>query len=32
MAKPEAGDLISSVKTVKVGSSNIRLLVDQVRQ
>jgi cytochrome c-type biogenesis protein CcmH len=32
MAKPEAGDLMSSVKTVKVGSSNIRLLVDQVRQ
>jgi len=32
MAKPEVGDLISSVKTVKVGSSNIRLLVDQVRQ
>ncbi len=32
MAKPEAGDLISSVQTVKVGSSNVRLLVDQVRQ
>jgi cytochrome c-type biogenesis protein CcmH len=32
MAKPEVGDLISSVKTVKVGSNNIRLLVDQERQ
>ena len=32
MAKPESGDLISSAKTVKVGSSNVRLLVDQVRQ
>ncbi|QWE20257.1 c-type cytochrome biogenesis protein CcmI [Polynucleobacter sp. AP-Kolm-20A-A1] len=32
MAIPEAGDLISSAKTVKVGSSNVRLLVDQVRQ
>lgn len=32
MAKPEAGDLISSVQTVKVGSTNVRLLVDQVRQ
>ena len=32
MAKPEAGDLISAVQTVKVGASNVRLLVDQVRQ
>lgn len=32
MALPEAGDLISAPKTIKVGSSNIRLLVDQVRQ
>lgn len=32
MAKPEAGDLISAVQTVKVGSNNVRLLVDQVRQ
>ena len=32
MAKPEAGDLISSIQTVKVGSTNVRLLVDQVRQ
>ena len=32
MAMPEAGDLISSPQTVKVGTSNIRLLVDQVRQ
>ncbi|MBU3628821.1 c-type cytochrome biogenesis protein CcmI [Polynucleobacter sp. AP-Reno-20A-A9] len=32
MAKPEPGDLISSVQTIKVGTSNIRLLVDQVRQ
>ncbi len=32
MAKPEAGDLISTVQTVQVGASNVRLLVDQVRQ
>ncbi len=32
MAKPEAGDLISAVKTAKVGSENIQLLIDQVRQ
>ncbi len=32
MAKPEAGDLFSNSQTVKVGSKNIRLLVDQVRQ
>lgn len=32
MAKPEAGDLISSPQTVKVGASNVRLVIDQVRQ
>jgi cytochrome c-type biogenesis protein CcmH len=32
MAKPEAGDLISTAKTVKVGSEKIQLLIDQVRQ
>ena len=32
MAKPEVGDLISAVKTVKVGTSQVQLLVDQVRQ
>ena len=32
MAKPEAGDFISSVQTIKVGASNVRLLIDQVRQ
>jgi cytochrome c-type biogenesis protein CcmH len=32
MAKPEAGDLISAAKTVKVGAENIQLLIDQVRQ
>ena len=32
MAKPEAGDLISSVQLIKVGSKNIRLVVNQVRQ
>jgi len=32
MAKPEAGDLISSVQLIKVGSKNIRLIVNQVRQ
>jgi cytochrome c-type biogenesis protein CcmH len=32
MAKPEAGDLISSAQTVKVGESSVRLLIDQVRQ
>lgn len=32
MAKPEAGDLFSAPQTVKVGTSNIRLLVDQIRQ
>ena len=32
MAKPEAGDLISAAQTVKVGATNVRLLIDQVRQ
>ena len=32
MAKPEAGDLISSPQTVKVGAGNVRLVIDQVRQ
>jgi len=31
MAKQEAGDLISAVQTVKVGASNLQLLVNQVR-
>ena len=31
MAKPETGDLISVAKTIKVGTENVRLLVDQVR-
>ena len=32
MAMPEPGDLISTPQTIKVGSSNIRLLVNQVRE
>ena len=32
MAKPEPGDLISTAKTIQVGTENVRLLVDQVRQ
>ena len=32
MAKPEAGDLISSPQTVKVGASNVRLVIERVRQ
>ncbi len=32
MAMPEAGDLISTPQTVKVGADNIRLVIDQVRQ
>ena len=32
MAKAEAGDLISAAQTVKVGSNQVKLLVDQVRQ
>jgi cytochrome c-type biogenesis protein CcmH len=31
MAKQEAGDLISAVQTVKVGASNLQLVVNQVR-
>jgi cytochrome c-type biogenesis protein CcmH len=31
MAKAEAGDLISAVQTVKVGSNQVKLLIDQVR-
>ena len=32
MAKPEPGDLISAPQTVKIGASNVRLVIDQVRQ
>jgi cytochrome c-type biogenesis protein CcmH len=32
MAKVETGDLISNVQTVKVGSSNLRINVDQVQK
>ena len=32
IAKPEPGDLISAAQTIKVGASNVRLVVDQVRQ
>ena len=32
MAKPEAGDLISTPQTIKVGANNVRLIVDQIRQ
>jgi cytochrome c-type biogenesis protein CcmH len=32
MAKAEAGDLISAVQTVKLGSNQVLLRVDQVRQ
>lgn len=32
MAMPELGDLISAPQTVKVGASNVRLVIDQVRQ
>jgi cytochrome c-type biogenesis protein CcmH len=31
MAMPEAGDLISSAQTIKVGTTDARLLIDQVR-
>ena len=31
MAMPESGDLISKQETVKVGTTNIRLMIDQVR-
>ena len=32
MAKPEPGDLISTPQIVKIGASNVRLVIDQVRQ
>ena len=32
MAKPEAGDLLSSPQTVKVGTNQVHLIVNQVRQ
>jgi cytochrome c-type biogenesis protein CcmH len=32
MAKPEAGDLISTAQTIPVGAKDVRLLVNQVRQ
>ena len=32
MAKPEAGDLLSSPQTVKVGANQVHLIVNQVRQ
>ena len=32
MAKPEAGDLISTAKNIQVGTKDVRLIVDQVRQ
>jgi len=32
MAKPEAGDLISAPQVVKIGASNLRLVIDQIRQ
>jgi cytochrome c-type biogenesis protein CcmH len=32
MAKPEAGDLISTPKTIQLGAKDVRVLVDQVRQ
>jgi cytochrome c-type biogenesis protein CcmH len=31
MAMPEAGDLISKPQTIKVGTTNARLMIDQVR-
>jgi cytochrome c-type biogenesis protein CcmH len=31
MAMPESGDLISQPQTIKVGASNARLIIDQVR-
>lgn len=31
MAMPESGDLISAPQTIKLGTSNARLLVDQIR-
>jgi cytochrome c-type biogenesis protein CcmH len=32
MAKPEAGDLISTEQNIQVGAKDVRLLVNQVRQ
>ena len=32
MAKPEAGDLISTAQTIQLGAKDVRLLIDQVRQ
>jgi len=32
MAMPEPGDLISAAQTIKVGTGNIRLIIDQIRQ
>jgi cytochrome c-type biogenesis protein CcmH len=31
MAMPESGDLISTPQTIKVGTTNARLKIDQVR-
>lgn len=31
MAMPESGDLISAPQTIKVGTTNARLLIDQIR-
>jgi cytochrome c-type biogenesis protein CcmH len=31
MAMPESGDLISSPQTIKVGTTNARLMIGQVR-
>jgi cytochrome c-type biogenesis protein CcmH len=31
MAMPESGDLISAPQTIKVGTNNIRLMINQVR-
>lgn len=32
MAKPEAGDLVSAMQTIQVGSNQAKLLINQVRQ
>ena len=31
MAMPESGDLISAPQTIKVGTTNARLMINQVR-
>jgi cytochrome c-type biogenesis protein CcmH len=31
MAMPESGDLISTPQTIKVGTTNARLMINQVR-